>query len=285
MHELKYINNDFESYQEMISFFSRHNEQYFSDVNISLKNWFAANMSAALGAVLDKFQEKLNQVFFVEIEPAIEKILTKNKFLSHFGFPDIEDKNHTTIPYLKLQPSDGRFFNNYIFKELLNKPELPAMSNPAKNKIAECIYEIFVNAQIHSKTETIYTCGQFFPQKSEIEFSIVDVGIGFKKSIFNRFGADIDSGQAIRWATKDRNTTKNDSPGGIGLALLKEFIQKNKGKMQIISYDGFYEFDEIGETIRSFDGEFPGTIVNLKFRTNDDSSYRLIEEVNEDGIF
>ncbi|MDR4507873.1 MAG: hypothetical protein MRJ65_06500 [Candidatus Brocadiaceae bacterium] len=44
-------------------------------------------------------------------------------------------------------------------------------------KITESIYEIFVNAQIHSETDFIYTCGQFFPNKHMIEFTIKDTGI------------------------------------------------------------------------------------------------------------
>ena len=73
--------------------------------------------------------------------------------------------------------------------------------------------------------------------------------------------------------------------GGIGLALLKEFIEKNKGKMQIISDDGFYQFGTQGEQSHFFNGSFPGTIVNLQFRTNDNSSYVLQSELDNNDIF
>jgi len=91
--------------------------------------------------------------------------------------------------------------------------------------------------------------------------------------------------QAIEWATKDRNTTKIGVTGGIGLALLKEFIEKNGGKMQIISDDGFYQFGRQGEEMHFFNGSFPGTIVNLQFRTNDNSSYMLKSEFDANNIF
>jgi len=101
------------------------------------------------------------------------------------------------------------------------------MTEALKRKISESIYEIFVNAQMHSKSEYIYTCGQFYPKKQKIAFTIVDMGQGFKANINNRFRHNLSSIQAIKWATENGSTTKTDAPGGIGLAILKEFITMN----------------------------------------------------------
>ncbi|MDP4226888.1 MAG: hypothetical protein Q8910_10965 [Bacteroidota bacterium] len=83
----------------------------------------------------------------------------------------------------------------------------------------------------------------------------------------------------------DKSTTKEGISGGIGLALLKEFIEKNKGKMQIVSNDGFYQFGYEGEILKQFHGQSPGTIVNLQFRTDDRSNYSLKSEININDIF
>lgn len=186
---------------------------------------------------------------------------------------------------MKLKPTDGKYFNTYVVEELIGRAELPRMSALVKEKITEAIYEIFVNAQIHSNSKHIYTCGQFFPRDDKIEFTIVDVGIGFKRKVNERFNSNLSSIQAINWATQDKNTTKIGVTGGIGLALLKEFIGKNGGKMQIISDDGFYQYDVLGEQMNLFNGSFPGTIVNLQFRTNDNSSYVLKSEFDNKDIF
>jgi hypothetical protein len=69
------------------------------------------------------------------------------------------------------------------------------------------------------------------------------------------------------------------------LALLKEFVGKNKGKMQIISDNGFYQFDTKGVIVKTFRGEFPGTVVNLQFCTDDRSNYALKSEININDIF
>lgn len=278
------IDNSFESYQRLINFYQSNKNKSFSTVEVRLSQWFAANMSSALGGLLDLIGASLNDID-IKASSDIERILLKNDFLSYFGHKSIEDTYHTTIRFLKLKPTDGKFFKNYVINDLLEREELPMMSAMVKQKMAEIIYEIFVNAQIHSQTNYIYTCGQFFPNQNKIEFTITDTGIGFKNRINKRFNSNLSSIQAIKWATEDKNTTKEGIPGGIGLAILKEFITKNQGKMQIVSDDGFYQYEHGNEKLRMFTGSFPGTIVNLQFKTDDSLSYTLKEEISIEDIF
>lgn len=285
MNKLISINNTFESYQALITFYNENKNLLFSQIHVELRSFFAANMCATLGAVLDKFAGNVNQIKFDYISPQVEQILSKNDFLTFYGRPRVTDYNHTTIKFQKLKPTDGKFFKKYVIEELIGRNELPRMSGAVKEKIVEAIYEIFVNAQIHSETTYIYTCGQFFPQKNKIEFTIVDIGIGFKEKINRRFNSNLTSVQAIKWAMIDKNTTKTDISGGIGLAILKEFIEKNRGKMQIVSDDGFYQFDCDGEFSQQFRGSFPGTVVNLQFRTDDNGNYILKSELDTNKIF
>ena len=285
MNILSSINNTFESYQQLISFYQTNKDKAFDDIFVKFPSFFAANMSAALGAILDLFIEDFNDVHFDYSDPKVEQILLKNDFLSYYGKKRIIDSNHTTIKYQKLKPTDGKYFKVYVIEELIGRNELPYMSQAVKEKIVEAIYEIFVNAQIHSETNFIYTCGQFFPNKNKIEFTIVDTGIGFKEKINHRFNRNLSAQKAIEWAVQDRKTTKVGISGGIGLSLLKEFIEKNKGKMQIISDNGFYQFDHFGIDSRQFFGIFPGTIVNLQFCTDDNSNYSLKSKIDINDIF
>ncbi|WP_010662916.1 ATP-binding protein [Marinilabilia salmonicolor] len=287
MSRLVSINNTFESYQSLISLFEQHKDKLFGNIHLEIHNFFAANMSTALGAVLDKFTANLNDIHFDYLSPQIETILLKNDFLTYYGKQRALDVNNTTIKFQKLKPTDGKYFKNYVIEELIegHNTDLPRMSDGVKEKIIEAIYEIFVNAQIHSETNFIYTCGQFFPNKNKIEFTIVDIGIGFREKINRRFGRSLSATQALKWAVQDKKTTKQGVSGGIGLAVLKEFIGINKGKMQIVSNDGFYQFDDNGEDLRIFNGEFPGTIVNLQFRTDDRNNYSLKSEIDINDIF
>lgn len=287
MNNLINIDNTFESYQKLIHLYEENKNKMFSDIHIEIHQWFAANISAALGAVLDKIKSNLNDIHFNYIKPQTETILLKNDFLTYYGRQRAIDHNKTTIKFQKLKPTDGKYFKNYVIEELIDghMADLPKMSQGVKEKMVEGIYEIFVNAQIHSKTDFIYTCGQFYPSKNKIEFTIVDTGVGFKDIINKRFGSNLSAVQAITWAVQDKKTTKVGVSGGIGLAVLREFIRLNKGKMQIISYDGFFQFDESDQLTSTFDGEFPGTIVNLQFNTDDNNNYSLKSEIDLDDIF
>ena len=278
------INTSFSCYNQFVHLYNDLKDIKFDAISINLRNWFGANMSAVLGGLLDKISFT-NSISVSSNNCKILSILKKNTFLANYGYEISTDINHTTIRYLKLKPSESRYFNSYVMEELLSQSALPEMTKELKKKIAESIYEIFVNAQIHSNTDYIYTCGQFFPAKHKIEFTIVDMGRGFKNIINNRFNTLLSSTQAIKWALIDGNTTKTDVSGGLGLSLLTEFIKLNKGKFQIISDDGFYE---VGESENNYflDFPFPGTIVNMEFRTDDSSSYKLSSESdNTDDIF
>jgi anti-sigma regulatory factor (Ser/Thr protein kinase) len=186
------IDTSFESYQQLINLYNENKDRQF-------------------------------ETHFNDISPNILTIIQKNDFLSHFGYKRVTDINNTTIRYLKLKPSDGRYFHRYVLKELLDRPELSIMSSALKRKIAESIYEMFVNAQIHSESDFIYTCGQFFPTKYTIEFTITDTGVGFRKRVNSRFEKKLSSVQAIEWAMKDGHSTKQGISGGIGLAILNYF--------------------------------------------------------------
>lgn len=282
---LKNIHTNSFGYQELINLYEQSKSLSFDALNVEIETWFDANLAAVLGGLLDKVESELNMIRLDHILENTKKILQKNGFLSHFGYPSILDTNNTTIKYLKLKPTDTRFFHQYVINELLNRPELPHLTTDLIKKMAESIYEIFVNALIHSKTEYIYTCGQYFPQKNFIYFTICDTGIGFKNTISQRFNREIPADKAILWAINNGNTTKIDRPGGIGLAILKEFIIQNKGAMHIVSNNGYYQLNASGETTSQFTAEFPGTAVTMIFNTKDTSFYGIIDGNLSGDIF
>ncbi|MCK5202187.1 MAG: ATP-binding protein [Spirochaetales bacterium] len=274
------IENTFESYRKLISLYTENKEKWIEDIDITISGWFSANICSMLGAILTKLQNELNTV---TIDAKDSKdILERNGFLAFFGQKRVFDYQDTTIPYQVLSTEDDRFFNNYVFKEFVSKAELPKMTRVLKNKLTESIYEIFINAKMHSGTSKIFVCGQFFPKKKKIEFMITDTGYGIKNVVNNRFNANLSAVQAIEWAVKDRNTTKENISGGIGLSLLYEFISINKGKVQIISNEGFWQLSNGKITTNTFENEFPGTIVNISVRTDDQNTYMLNSEITDD---
>jgi predicted acetyltransferase len=281
---LSNIHNDYDGFNKLVKFYGTYKDEIFEDIELTLNTWFDANLAAVLGGIIDKIN-KWNTVEFTTVSSNIQTILKKNGFLAHYGFDNVDDNYHTTIKYLKLKPTDSRYFSHYVETELFGRNEMPDMSKEVKKKISESIFEMFVNAQIHSDTEFIYTCGQFYPGRDEIIFTITDTGVGFAKRIEQNLGQKVTSTQAIKWAMTEGHTTKKDTPGGIGLAILKDFITNNKGKIQIISGDAMYQLDINGEKYFDLDSYFDGVIINMVFKTNDTTSYRLAEEIDLSELF
>ena len=282
---LSNVHNDLHGYNQLVKLYETYKDELFEDIEIELLRWFDANLSAVLGGVLDKIRNGgLNDIKFTNIKPDIQTILQKNGFLSFYGYDKIYDTYHTTIEYKKIKPSDSRYFNQYLEDELLNRNEFPNMSDTVHEKINESIQEMFVNAQIHSETEFIYTCGQFHPGRHELTFTIVDTGIGFAKRIEQNLDEVISSKDAIRWAMIDGHTTKQGVSGGLGLALLKEFIGQNNGKIQIVSGDAIYELNNNSESIQQLNSYFDGSVISMTFDTNDSKTYKLVSEIEQIDI-
>ncbi len=243
-------------------------------------------MCATFGAVLYKVGREPNTVTLSNLRSPIETILSKNGFLSHYGRAKKQDTYGTTIEYKRFEQRDDRYFAAYVEENLVGKG-IPEMSEGLRKKFIESIFEIFSNAVIHSRTEMgIFSCGQFFPKKKRLVFSISDLGIGIRQTVEEHTGQDLTAEQAIAWAMDGRNTTKDGPiPGGLGLKLLREFITMNKGRIQIVSDRGYWELSEGKISTRAFSEPFPGTTVNIEINTADTSSYYLSSEIQPEDIF
>ena len=270
------INDDFNGFQKLIALWKDIQASQYRDIDIHISRFFSANMSAPLGAILDILSIKNN--ILLKADPSIQTILQKNGFLSYYGYPVVWDNNNTTIQYTRFKRNENTAFAQYVSDKLLTRPELPSFTPSAKMKILQVILEIFTNAAIHTQTEYIYTCGQFYPNKQCIDFSIVDTGLGIRNTVNNRLGGNMDAVQAIKWALIDGNTTKEDVPGGYGLTILQEFLHYNKGSLQIISNNGYYCDANNCKNSQFFNADFPGTVLNLQIKTDDNNLYKLKSE-------
>lgn len=257
------------------------------DIDMSGTSWFDADMCAAFGAILYRLGENLNTIRLLNIRHSVEAILSKNGFLSHYGRVQIPDRWGTTIPYRRFDAKDDRYFADYIENELIHRAEMPTMSPGLLKKFRESIFEIFSNAVLHSRTEMgVFSCGQFFPGRHRLDFSVADLGVGMRQNIKDNVGLDISAEAAIRWATVGRNTTKRGSvPGGLGLKLLGEFIDLNGGCIQIVSDSGYWKRENRTTTTMPLEHPFPGTVVTVEINTADTNSYKLAAELSAADIF
>lgn len=286
---LQDIRHTKDGFEALIRLYTETKDLIFENINIDMQKvqWLDADMCAAFGAILYRLSDNINAVKLINLDSRIETILAKNGFLSHYGNKKILDKWGTTISYQRFDAKDDRYFVDYIEKELTNRPEIPDMSAGLSKKFQESIFEIFGNAVSHSQSKLgIFSCGQFFPARNHLVFSIVDLGIGIQQNINNIMGLDLAPDKAIIWATIGNNTTKTGQvPGGLGLKLLCEFIDLNNGCIQIVSDAGYWKREKGRIETAIFYQSFPGTAVNIKINTADKGSYRLSTEITDEEIF
>ncbi|NIW80623.1 MAG: hypothetical protein GWN16_14705, partial [Calditrichae bacterium] len=95
------------------------------------------------------------------------------------------------------------------------KKSFPEMSTLLRKKINESIFEIFNNASIHGKCNEVFSCGQYFPKKDILDFTVVDLGRTIKRNVSDFLNKSIAGVESIQWAVSEGNTTKVGSiPGG-----------------------------------------------------------------------
>ena len=257
------------------------------DIDMAATDWFDADMCAAFGAILYRLSSGLNTIELTNIPRSVERILSKNGFLSNYGRAKLPDTWGATIPYYRFDVKDDRFFVGYIEGEFVHRPEMPKMSTGLIKKFRESVFEVFSNAVIHSRTKLgIFSCGQFFPNRHQLDFSVVDLGVGIRRNVKDVAGLDLPPEVAIAWATEGRNTTKRGPiPGGLGLKLLTEFVNLNEGRLQIVSDAGYWCLRKDQVSTARLPSPFPGTAVSLEIRTDDARSYALTSEIKDSDIF
>jgi signal transduction histidine kinase len=257
------------------------------EFDLSFCRFFEANMAAPLYAVIARLRDELNDVTITNVPAGVSTILRKNKFLSVFNQPALTDTNQTTLPFKILKLTAGDQFNDYLDTYMRGRG-IPTMSEALTKRFRQSLFEIFLNATIHSQSKAgIFVCGQFYPNKHRLDFTIADAGVGIRENV-RRYTRKpkLNSCKAIEWAMTEGNTTKTgNQPGGLGLKLIKDFIQMNGGKIQVVSRFGYYEFSANSESIQKMNNDFPGTCINIEINTEDTGSYCLKSELKSEDIF
>jgi hypothetical protein len=268
------ISSDIEGYSRLLELYQQVKNLEVREIifDFSSTIWFEANLAAVFGVIADYANENENSISLQGMSYRIENILKRNGFLLEYGIGKEDDIHGTTISYKKFNPQQGLNFSKYIKQELLSKPDFPSLSKLLAKKISESIYELFENARTHGKCNHIYTCGQYYPNKrpARINITIVDLGVSIKKNVnsyLRKNDKSLKTGpDAINWAIQKGNTTKTGNiSGGLGLDLVMEFLKLNKGKIQIVSSDGFWEYRNGKIDMKILDDIFKGTIVNIEF--------------------
>lgn len=248
------------------------------------------------------------------IEPAGVTVLSNligklKKHGSRVSFTYIEpDKSDKWCPMSFLD--DSMFFKHYLKETLHHSSALRPTTRPLENvtytksyqyldeamdwlagklqltkaslgDIKTCLKEIFNNIQDHSSENNGYIFIQHFPNKDKVTVAISDFGIGIPANVQTKHPSFNDA-KALKKAVQEGFTTKSSPRNrGAGLDfLLHNVVNNNKGSVYIHSNSGILSCIHDGEaaviTSELSDGFYPGTLLELNFRTD------TIEYIEED---
>lgn len=279
--------NDENSNCKIIGFFNnyieRHNDTLYLD--FSDVEFISANLFALFGACIYTLYKKNGlHIKVYGMSDKLKKVIQKNGFCRHFSLSQINDSYKTTIEYRIFNASTDALveFEKYLLINLFSNSKLPTMTEELENQIIDNLLEMFNNVIDHTEAREVFVCGQVFPNKGKLFFSIVDIGTTIKENVeaFATHCGKAMPSHCIKWAVVGGNTTMiGNAPGGMGLTILSEFILKNNGTITIISDNEYYEFSAGSVTYKTIADRFIGTVVTICINLNDRSVY-LVDDSN-----
>lgn len=236
-------------------------------------SWIDAHLAAPLMTIVHQSSIRGNRHSLRNLKDDIKLILSKN---GTFANQRAVDTNHTTMPVTHFDLHEEVAFANYTRTHVARK-EMPKMSRALQGKFFEGIDELFANSSLHSKAEVkVSASGQFFPRTNRLSFVISDGGIGIDGSLRNA-GITFDNAvKAIDWAMQPNNTSRQgDIPGGLGLRLIRDFVEANNGSLTVASSGGVWSQVGRDVSMKTIRRPFPGTAVVLEINTSDQKQYDL----------
>lgn len=278
------IESDFSGFNALAEISNQLLPHRLKDIQLDFSRCelFDANMVSPLYSIIAKARANLNKFQLINVNPSIRSDFITNHFISQFDFKvERFDERSDVIPFKRFDLTASAHFYEYL-STFMQAQGMPNMSELLIKRFKQSLLEIFTNAQSHSfSREGVFACGKVFDTaKKRLDFTISDAGVGIKQNVVQYTNnLDCSAQDAIKWAMTEGNTTrKGDNPGGLGLKLLKAFIQLNKGNLQIVSDDGYYKFSVLGEEFSQLSSPIQGTCVNIEINTQDESSYSLQSE-------
>lgn len=253
----------------------------FIDIHAHEKIVFDFSKTTFLSAELTTFLSALWELLFeygykdisiFGMNNKIESILSKNGFLEYYQLGAKKtDYNQTTISFLKAYSQDDQTLRKYLVNNVLSNKNWPShlSTDGAEIEIINsALSELTLNISEHSGSNIVLACGQFFPQKHRLEFSIADIGKSIPNNIKNRKGDIVtfeNDSSYIDWATDMGHSTKNIAASGLGLFDIKTNLLHN-GELTIISNYGYWKqmmSSEINK--QDLPSPFKGTLIHLNF--------------------
>jgi hypothetical protein len=256
--------------------------------------FFKANAVACISAALEYAHQhgKTVVVDFPSMAEPVYRACCNYKFVHHFGGA-FGSRSTNTIELRKFQLADKDLID-YLFTQMPGHQFFPQISPALRRALCLRFVEIYINAFVHSQSPVgAFSCGQGYPSGIfPFQLTVVDLGIGIPANVREFLGQPQMTGrQALYWALQEGHSTKFPPGGsgafGLGLKLLSDLARLNRGRLEIYSHDGYACIQQSGVIVDNFEKDFPGTVLNLELRQDDNFYYLTSEDMSspESNIF
>lgn len=274
--------NDFENLFDMFTNIRGTNQEFLLD--FSDCKFLRHNAVALLGALIGRVRQ-LGGTVSVNWETVQEEILINLKQNGFFGYcntgsPDGWPGN--SVPFRVFINNQHNEIITYLQEKWL-RPNWTMLTQDIVELVLSRVWEIFDNAFTHSRSKTVFTCGQYYKTWTQLRLCLVDLGVGIPHKV-NKFllqagkiTQPMPASEAIQWAMEKGHTTSTGESyslaRGLGLDILRAFIADNKGELLIFSGDGCIK--QIGGVIKQqkISTMYQGTVINIAIRC-DNSAHR-----------
>lgn len=262
---------------------------YELDVKFDLSRcgFLRPNAIAFLGGLARLIESRMGKVSFdwnTCTNDAVMANLCQNGFAGMFEYPTSAWTGES-IPYREDNVLDMNGIMDYLTDYWLGRGWVH-VSQRLRDAIVGRMWEIYNNAFEHSGSEIgMFSCGQHYKKDNDLILSAVDFGQGIPSKIRTFVDSDpraqdLPADACLRWAFKRGNSTCPEGVArGLGLDLLREFIQINQGKLEIYSNEGYAIIDKDGERYENRDISFKGTVVHITLRC-DENLYHFKDEAD-----
>ena len=221
-----------------------------------------SNLFAVLGSHIMDLERRRNKVRLINLQDSILNLFYTKKMVNGGMQKDVWKSLIKCQFFSSDEESElTDYLENKIFPE---RPDV-ALNPQLKMAIELCVAEIFRNAFAHSNRKEVFISHYVSVHNKKLIISIVNRGVtipqlatGVLKKAQNGMGA-------IQWAIESGTSSKPFKRNGMGLFTIRQFIEQNDGKIQIISGNGVWKQVKHRKFSKLTRQEFPGTIVTLEF--------------------
>lgn len=193
------------------------------------------------------------------------------RHLTHCGLIDVKDPiQGSSIAFRQFTHLDADAIAHFIIEEWLLRGNFSATSSQVEY-VASSVGELFVNGFTHSESPIgVVAYGQYFPRLRYLKLVVLDLGVGIPETIRRKLphrSGWLRSGNALEWAFK-KGHSGTSTARGLGLSIMKEFIMRNHGRMQVYSLNGYATIAQ-REFFYERRTSFPGTAIEISLRSID----------------